>query len=105
MAATEAEGNVRRVYISDSPVLDDQIEYNYVSSDVEDDIIDSGTKIKGRQKTPAAPNHITNGPESVTVMAPAQDSGPLTEEDELAREAQYQKELQDRLEKVTVEEE
>ena len=99
------------MYISDSPVHDDNIEYNYVSSDVEEDL-NKSEKIVKRVKTPGLPTmqkrkENTNntvidkkGSRTNSVTEPPQE---LSEEDELAKEAQYQRELQDRLQNTSLE--
>jgi len=73
--------NIRKVYITDSPVAED-IEYNYVSSDIEEDF--------DKQE-----------PENTEELMPPEPD--MTEVDELAKEAQYQSSLQDRLQKATLE--
>lgn len=90
------DDNVRKVYISDSPV-EDNVEYNYVSLDVEEEL-QKTEKIVTREKTPAPV--LNNHAETDGVMAPHRDL--VTEEDELAKEAEYQRELQDRLQKASI---
>jgi len=74
-AVAEPESEVQKVYISDSPTLDDQVEYNYVNSDFEEDISDEKT------------DHQEES---------------IGDEDELAKEAKYQQELQQRLSKTAL---
>lgn len=92
-ATTDKGNDVRKVYISDSPVIEDPIEYNYVSSDIEEEELDrSGVKptvlpTKGKQEMPVD-------------STPPQPG--MSEVEELAKEAEYQKELQDRLQKASL---
>ena len=79
--------NIRKVYISDSPVAEDAVEYNYVSSDIDDDNGDASIKMTRPKDSPA---NMTSQPS-------------LSEVDELAKEAEYQRELQDRLQKASIE--
>lgn len=90
-----ADENVRKIYISDSPVIDDNIEYEYVSSDIEDELEPS-------HRTKNQPSHNKQPVASAAlepVMAPQPD---LSEVDELAKEAEYQRELQERLQQTTL---
>lgn len=108
---SQPKGSVRKVYVSDSPVHDDNIEYNYVSSDIEDDL-EKSDKIVNRLKTPGPQsmrgrrqktNNSVNGPQKTIVKEPA-PAVEMSEEDELAKEAQYQKELQERLQQTNLDE-
>lgn len=93
---TNTEQNIRKIYISDSPVAEDAVEYNYVSSDIDDDLDDHTS---AAMKTPRSVQSKTK--EQKVDMAPPPD---LSEVDELAKEAEYQRELQDRLQKTSLEE-
>ena len=68
--------NIRKVYISDSPV-EDTVEYSYVSSDVEDD------------------SYLLRQRDMNT-------NGEMNDVDELAKEGEYQRQLQDRLQKTNI---
>ena len=89
MEQSDSAENVRKVYISDSPVNDDNIEYNYVNSDIEDEL-----EPTHRDHQPALSEPM------VADMPPQPD---MSEVEELAKEAAYQRELQERLQKATLE--
>ena len=89
MDQSDTAENINKVYISDSPVNDDNIEYNYVSSDIEDDI----------EHSPSVKQPPLTEP-MVAEMPPQPDT---SEADELAKEAEYQRELQERLQNTTLE--
>lgn len=87
------EAHVNKVYISDSPVADDSLEYGYVNSDVEDELGNPNLPIVNQQAT------FTNKNSPASSMPPQPD---LSEVDELAKEAEYQRDLQDRLQNATI---
>lgn len=81
--------NIRKVYISDSPVAEDTVEYNYVSSDIEDEAGSSLNDMKD--------SSLLQNKDAVDNM-----TSTFNDVDELSQEAEYQRELQNRLQKSSL---